>query len=1219
MDKNLVSYKALRFTTESNRSSMLYEVKRARAIFDPSLAVPGTSRRGGFRCPVGTRYGGQITDRFGRNCGWGVARRLANEISDLGERLESVGDRRRERKLRKRNDRMAGRLAGAPGAIERAAGRVGDALDLTGRQGGQRNRVGAEAPRPTGRLERAAGRLADVVDPDKPNRGGRARRADAPQAPSGRDRGRDLTPDNAADTPARPAREEREDVNLLAAEPTEVLEEMREELENATDGRDSDDYKRVMAELKRRKATRGRRQNNANPRPRPAAAKRPRRNLRASEERRMQREIDNPGAARTDVDAAPAPAARPRPAAPRRPANAGRRRRPEPANNRDTASRQNEGRPARKPTAVPAGQSDNAARSAEVREREAKPDRTITRDDNAGRLGERERDAKRIRRQMEENPNDDFFANPFNEAERGVFNNLDVVQDADLVALEKLIKKQRDDVQRSPAKQRRVEDILANVQATIARRRADSQINRQRNNGQQVDLNQALNDDNFEEYVVRDVIPNDKIMILNDDRNFPDSAARKRSKADEARQKITVATARLERLEQAIARGEINDKDFIELPVDDPGQREVDVLPIARVKRHLEDYRNAWQEVYDRNNAQPARAENTVEQARRQVEEARNPRSVPADLRMGFDIPDDGLDKAQLRRMLGNNMDDDYVRRVQEGIIQNRDVQLPQNMAAWSRGDLVELRANVQVQENALDDARRELREAADAFGNAGDEDKEDAARNVIDKNGQVQRVMDTRNAFKRRAAELEGNDAPNAPEPSRTPSAPREPSAAAQQAARIGGDDDVRGRTPAQWRAFFEAQGAPNVNERVSRANNAVNDGVGRADADFNGAFNGGGDALMRMRDRDGILPKYEERLAYLDEVVASKKRNYDAREGQGINDNFLVAQRDLIVAIAHRDRYKERKAEIDAALAAPAPEPLNPELARQAEQRVKDAIEGRQRTLALHLDRQYGAGNAPWKEMTLQKRQELLRDAQGRGPEASAARNQLEAWAKAMYSHPEIQGSNGKTYRSVATASLSGNQITVSVNFEVKNANGTWTNMGDSSRYLDLNAGVVRNGTMFIRGNDHKNNGIQTVYNQHAFMYAKAAGFEKITVGTADDGPYVWGRIGFEAPIPNTHVSNLNTQLNAFRRGDTSIIKNEEDANIIEYLIEKHKDNPNSVRHMDFIYALTNPYGNDEREAKRARDKELRDWFATNMGLGSGTFYLDKNLIKADPRDEE
>jgi len=947
MDKNLVSYKALRFTTESNRSSMLYEVKRARAIFDPSLAVPGTSRRGGFRCPVGTRYGGQITDRFGRNCGWGVARRLANEISDLGERLENVGDARRDRKLRKRNERMAGRLAGAPGAIERAAGRVGDALDLTGRQGGQRNRVGAEAPRPAGRLERAAGRLAEVVDPDKPNRGGRARRADAPNAP------------------AAP------------------------------------------------KAPRGRRQVNAEPRPRPAAAKRPRRNLRPSEERRMQREIDNPGAARTDAGAAPAPAARPRPAAPRRPANAGRR---QPANNRDTASRQNEGRPARKPTAVPAA-------------REATP------------------------------------------------------------------------------------------------------------------------------------------------------------------------------------------------------AREPSAAPAAR-------------------EATPARSENTVEQARRQVEAARNPvpagqsdnaarseavrnpRSVPADLRMGFDIPDDGLNDDQLRRMLGEYLDEAVVAEVERGIVNNREVQLPQNMAAWGRGDIVELRANVQVQENALDDARRELREAADAFGNAEDDLKGEAADVLIRKNGEVKRVMDTRNAFKRRAAELDDNPAPNAPEPSRAPSAPREPSApsaprepsaAAAQVARIGKDDDVRGRTPAQWRAFFEAQGAPNVNERVSRANVAINDGVGRADTDFNTAFNGGGDALMRMRDRDGILPAYERRLAELNEVVASKKRNYDAREGQGVNDNFLVAQRDLIAAIAHRDRYKERKAEIDAALAAPAPEPLNPELARQAEQRVKDAILKRQETLARHLDRQYGAGNAPWKEMTLQKRQQLLRDAQGRGPEASAARNQLEAWAKAMYSHPEIQGSNGKTYRAVANASLSGNQITIGVNFEVKNANGTWTNMGDSSRYLDLNNNTIKNGTMFIRGNDHKNNGIQTVYNQHAFMYGKAAGFEKVTVGTTDDGPYVWGRIGFEAPIPRGNVDYMNDELNSFRSGNSSIIKNAEDANIIEYLIEKHRDNPSSVRHMDFIYALTNPFGEDQRDQKRARDKELRDWFATRMGLAQGTFYLDKNLIKADPRDEE
>jgi len=170
MWRNAVEYKAVAFIADQNKSSFSYEVKRTRAVWDASLSVPGTERRGGFRCPVGTRYGGQITDRFGRNCGWGVARRLANEISDLGERLENVGDRRRERRVARRNERMARRLAEG-GAIERGARAVGDALDFTGmggRQRGGRQRVGeADTVKPVGRVERAARRLAEVADPDR--------------------------------------------------------------------------------------------------------------------------------------------------------------------------------------------------------------------------------------------------------------------------------------------------------------------------------------------------------------------------------------------------------------------------------------------------------------------------------------------------------------------------------------------------------------------------------------------------------------------------------------------------------------------------------------------------------------------------------------------------------------------------------------------------------------------------------------------------------------------------------------------------------------------------------------------------------------------------------------------------------------------------------------------------------------------------------------------
>lgn len=125
---NVSTYRAKSFVAERDMTSMAFEVKRTRAVWDASLRIPGTNRSGGWRCPVGTRYGGQITDRFGRNCGWGVARRLANEISDLGERLESVGDRRRGRRLERRNRRMVQRLQGQ-GRVERVAGRVAEALE----------------------------------------------------------------------------------------------------------------------------------------------------------------------------------------------------------------------------------------------------------------------------------------------------------------------------------------------------------------------------------------------------------------------------------------------------------------------------------------------------------------------------------------------------------------------------------------------------------------------------------------------------------------------------------------------------------------------------------------------------------------------------------------------------------------------------------------------------------------------------------------------------------------------------------------------------------------------------------------------------------------------------------------------------------------------------------------------------------------------------------
>lgn len=206
--KNVLTFKASSFISDQTRSSAHFEIKGVRAVWDPSLSIPGTNRRGGFRCPVGTRYGGQITDRFGRSCGWGVARRIANQIADIGERLEQRDDDKRKRRLDRRNARMMRRLGGVAetGRVEGGLRGIADRLD------------GGEAPKP--RVGRGAVAETDGIDGGWRNvaRGlvGQRRvpnrqaspEIEAPSARAPRNRRRDVLPETAP-TPAprpRPAR-----------------------------------------------------------------------------------------------------------------------------------------------------------------------------------------------------------------------------------------------------------------------------------------------------------------------------------------------------------------------------------------------------------------------------------------------------------------------------------------------------------------------------------------------------------------------------------------------------------------------------------------------------------------------------------------------------------------------------------------------------------------------------------------------------------------------------------------------------------------------------------------------------------------------------------------------------------------------------------------------------------------------------------------------------
>lgn len=148
--RSSIHYKALAYRRDLNIASMTYDIKGARAFFDPNLGPSG-----GWRCPVGTRYGGQITDRYGRNCGWGVARRLANTITDTGERLERRLDKRRVRRVERRNQRVARRISASAQGVERRGRQIERAVTPRGRAVAPPSRQRRGIGRPE-QMERAA-------------------------------------------------------------------------------------------------------------------------------------------------------------------------------------------------------------------------------------------------------------------------------------------------------------------------------------------------------------------------------------------------------------------------------------------------------------------------------------------------------------------------------------------------------------------------------------------------------------------------------------------------------------------------------------------------------------------------------------------------------------------------------------------------------------------------------------------------------------------------------------------------------------------------------------------------------------------------------------------------------------------------------------------------------------------------------------------------------
>lgn len=113
-----VDYKTLNHVRDATEGSVALQVKAVRAVWDPDLS----GGRGGYRCPPGTRYAGRWSDKFGRNCGWGVARRIGNALQAAGRRIG--GDEEGGKPKAPRTSARAARVERRSRQIQARAGRA---------------------------------------------------------------------------------------------------------------------------------------------------------------------------------------------------------------------------------------------------------------------------------------------------------------------------------------------------------------------------------------------------------------------------------------------------------------------------------------------------------------------------------------------------------------------------------------------------------------------------------------------------------------------------------------------------------------------------------------------------------------------------------------------------------------------------------------------------------------------------------------------------------------------------------------------------------------------------------------------------------------------------------------------------------------------------------------------------------------------------------------
>jgi hypothetical protein len=215
-----------------------------------------------------------------------------------------------------------------------------------------------------------------------------------------------------------------------------------------------------------------------------------------------------------------------------------------------------------------------------------------------------------------------------------------------------------------------------------------------------------------------------------------------------------------------------------------------------------------------------------------------------------------------------------------------------------------------------------------------------------------------------------------------------------------------------------------------------------------------------------------------------------------------------------------------------------------------------------------------------------------------------QKEGYLREAYTFDQIVGANGKFYRTrVQRFRYNPDETIIDVEFDEVDEDGRVVRerIAASTRRLQMNGNPpsVYQQSFFISKNSDKGAGLATVYNGVAFRYLEKIGVKEAQVSPAEDGQYIWARVGFknEEPLDSYRMSHFKAAMRTYEvLGGSGLITTDEEYQRVKAFVDLQKSGvPLSLQ--DAIFMMDS--GGIQEQARR---DYIKHWFIEHMPLYSG-----------------